>query len=84
MLHLFFLYWTKIFIEKTKKAKNRAEALDSWHSIICSTVINQGIVETTAFDFPGKFFLLLFFFLERETFQQTALAQILKYSSAEV
>lgn len=46
--------------------------------IICSTVINQGIVETTAFDFPGKFFFWV------KHFNTTALAQIQKYFSAEI
>lgn len=42
--------------------------------IIRSTVINQGIIETTAFDFPGKFFC----------FNTTALAEIRKYFAAGV
>lgn len=71
MLQLF-LYWTKIFIEKTKKAKIGQKLWTSGTQlIIWSTVINQGIVETKAI-----------FFLECEIFQQTA--QILKYFSAEV
>lgn len=54
--------------------------------IIFSTVINQGIVETTAFDFPGKFFFCFFFcVLSVKHFNTTkASAQMRKYFAAEV